>query len=195
MTFTGNPATVMKRQGILALFCTLALGAFAFQAGSDWITFVAPDNTFSAILPVKPDAPQHSVEKVPIGKKTEDGVEKDIMADVVADIWLTKVSYGLYELGVTDYPVEINISRELELDRDNFLKAIDAKLVSESDISQNGYSGKEFTGVGADYTFKCRVFADHRRAYLVCAAEPTASFTASRVDRFLKAFVITAKPK
>ena len=102
-------------------------------------------------------------QSVTIGKKEEGGVQKDIKADVVADIWLTKASFGVYEVGFTDYPIEIDVARELEADRDNFLKEIDAKLVSESDITQNGFSGKEFTGTNSTYTFKCRVFAGHRR--------------------------------
>jgi len=84
-------------------------------------------------------------------------------------VWIAKTANGIYLAGNTDYPVDINPTKELELDRDNFLKQVNAKLVDDTDITLSGKPGKEFSGVSADFTFRSRVFVVGRRAYLIVA--------------------------
>jgi hypothetical protein len=107
---------------------------------------------------------------------------------IPTDIWMSKASFGLYMLGITDYPIALDAKTELDLDRDNFLKALNAKLVDESEITVGGVSGRQFTGVSEKYTFKSRMFYINKRTYSVVAAEPTSSIDAGRVKAFLDSF-------
>jgi hypothetical protein len=187
----------MRMPAALALILSLCVGGgFAMQGGTDWGTFTAPDKSFSVIMPADLQPVQHTAKDVVIGKKKNaDGVDQDETGTLVTDIWLAKESTGLYLAGATMYPMDLDVEHELDLDRDNFLKAVDATLVSESRVSSNGFAGREFTGVSATYTFKSRVFADRRHAYQVAAGEPTKAFDMNRVDRFLQSYQLRVSPQ
>ncbi len=63
--------------------------------------------------------------------------------------------------------------KELELDRDNFLKAVSAKLDKDSEITVSGYPGLEFWGSSEGYVFHSRIAMDgKRRVYQVVAGIP-----------------------
>jgi len=163
-----------------------------------WLKFEAPDKSFSLQVPTKLEPmPRKTKDTTVSKKKDEKGVEQDVKGQIITDLWLGRLNDGLYLAGVTDYPVQVGLERELDLDRDNFLKAVDATLVSESKITQNGYAGREFTATNKQYadTFKSRIFTDGWRSYQIVAREPSSSFDGKRVDAFLQSFQIAAKPK
>jgi len=124
-----------------------------------------------------PVEPRNQTEK----KETDSGT-------IVSNIWIAKPEFGIYLLGITDYPIDIETKRELELDRDNFLKAVNAKLIDDSDISLNCSPGKEFTGASDTYTFRSRVYVVGRRVYQIVAGEPTSTIDSARVKKFLESF-------
>jgi hypothetical protein len=172
--------TMIRPATLVAIILSAVAGVSSLQ-NSGWTKFVSPDGSFSILMP---GVPGH-----------QDMDKDDPAGKITTNIWLLDTPQGLYLVGTTDYPVDINPQRELDLDRDNFLKAVDAKLVSESDFTLKGYPGKEFTGTSAAYTFKSRVLVVGRRAYQYAAREPSASLNLDRVNGFLLSFDLTQPSK
>jgi len=99
--------------------------------------------------------------------------------------YLSGRKYGL--------PVDINPTKELELDRDNFLKQVNAKLVDDTDITLSGKPGKEFSGVSADFTFRKQGVCCWPTSLSNCCGGATSTLDASRVTKFLQSFEFTKK--
>jgi hypothetical protein len=163
---------------IIRVFLLLALAGVAVgicaARDEQWQKFTAPDNSCSLLFPVTPTKQQQSTS-----------------ADkIVTDMWLAQESDDLYMLGITDYPVELNEKLELDLGRDKFLKAVNAKLISESETTLQSYHGREFIGASTDYTFRSRVFLIKRRVYQTVIAQPTANLNAKTADKFLSSFTL-----
>lgn len=156
----------------------LLAGSSLGQSITAWTKFTTPDKSCSILLPNTPEKESNTIEK-------ESG-------KIYTDVWVSKTTadgyLGIYILSTALYPIDLSPKAELEGDRDNFLKAVNAKLVDESDITLNGIPGKEFTGVSDKYTFKSRVYYVNRRAYQFAAAEPTEHFDVGRVKKFLDSF-------
>lgn len=168
----------MLKNHLLAMFALiLAFSSYA-SSQTEWTKFVPPDKSCSILMPNDPTKEPHE-------KDTDQG-------KVVTTLWISKYTANgyltIYMLGITDYPVDLVPKTELDLDRDNFLKAVNAKLLNDSDITLKGIPGKEFTGASDTYTFKSRVFYANRRAYQVVAAEPTDHFDPARIKKFLESF-------
>jgi hypothetical protein len=151
-------------------FAALSIG----QPASEWQKFVVPDKSCSVLLP---DAPKMSTDN----KDTPAGT-------VLTDIWISKTGTAIYLIGITTYPVDVETKKELELDRDNFLKAVNAKLVDDSEITLGGRAGLEFTGVSDTYTFKSRVFYKNKRVTQIVAGERTDKFDVSLARKALDSF-------
>ena len=163
---------------LLLILCLAGVTAHICAAQDEqWQKFMAPDNTCSALFPVAPTK-QQSVKDSVVGK-------------TVTDIWLVKDGEAVYLLGITDYPVDIEEQRELDLDRDNFLKQVQAKLVTESETTLRNHRGREFIGASTTYTFRSRVFViGPRRVYQIVVGQPTANLDASAIDKFLSSFAL-----
>jgi hypothetical protein len=171
---------MFRRGAIFAILLAVAVGVCGSQT-VNWIKFVPPDGSFSVLMPEKPVLNSSTVDK-PSGK-------------IVTNIWVADTSQGFYLAGVTDYPADIDVQKELDLSRDNFIKAVEAKLVSESDFTLKGYRGKEFTGVSSSDTFKVRELVVGRRNYLEAVRDNTASFNIERANKFLLSFDLTQDAK
>jgi hypothetical protein len=167
---------------MLAIILTVAVGVCGSQT-ADWIKFTLPDGSCSILMPEKPEMRDLSKD-TPSGK-------------VVKIAWIADTEQGFFLLGISDYPVDIDVQLELNRSRDNFLKAVDAKLVSESDYTLKGYPGKEFTGVSASNgcTYKSRLLVVGRRDYQTVVREETPSFSVERANRFLLSFDLTQNAK
>src|SRR5262249_54902758 len=94
-------ATTVTITAVIVLCC-------GFQAVTNWVQFSTDDHRCKVLLPVEP-------KKQTQTKDTESGA-------IVSNIWISKPDFGIYLLGITDYPIDVDAKRELELDRDNFLK-------------------------------------------------------------------------
>jgi hypothetical protein len=166
----------------LMFILALAAGAAGFAVPQDehWQKFIAPDNSCSINFPVTPDKQEESKDS-PAGR-------------VVTNIWLARDNGAVYLLGITDYPVDIDAQRELELDRDNFLKEVNAKLISESETTVSGHRGKEFTGASDSFTFRSRVFVIRRRVYQVAVGEPTNFVNAKATEKFISSLALLDVP-
>jgi len=150
---------MVNRISLSVLVVVFAISALAFKPLDDWIRFVPPEGTFAVLMP---NQPEHST------KTSENPAGK-----IVTEIWRSSYQDGAYLVGATDYPVDVDPKKELDLDRDNFLKAVNAKLTSESDIKVGGYPGREFAGSGDNDDWASRVLVDgKRRVYQVAVRTP-----------------------
>ena len=139
-----------------------------------WQKFTAPDKSCTLTFPIAPNQQD-------AGKDTESG-------RVATTLWLAKDSGTVYLLGITDYPIDVDATQELGLDRDNFLKAVKANLVSDHPTTLHGLTGLEFVGTSTEYTFRSRVFMIRRRVYQTVIGQPTANVDAAIADKFLNSF-------
>ncbi len=171
---------MIRRATFVTLILTLAVGVCVSQT-ADWAKFVPPDGSCSILMPGKPEL--HDISKDnPAGR-------------IVINAWVADTDQGFFVLGITDYPVDIDVQEELDRSRDNFLKEVSAKLMSESDFTLKGYHGKEFTGVSDSHTFKSRLLVVGRRDYMNVVRMPTASLSMERANRFLLSFDLTQNAK
>lgn len=170
---------MFKKVLTFAIISLFAIQGFAFQTPGEWRKLVPDDKSFSVLMPT-------AWEKQDQKKDTEYG-------PVLSQIWVSKVPNGVYLIGMTDYPIDIDSKKELQLDRDNFLTAVKATLVSDTDITVGKIPGKEFVGKSATHTFKSVIFVIGRRAYQAVAGEPTSNVDENRVEKFLGSFELTQK--
>jgi hypothetical protein len=135
------------------LVCLCASIASAQQPDTAWVTFTSPDKSFSILCPGHPQLTE----------------TKQLHA--LNRMWtLAEQGPVVYLAGYSDYDSKISVEKELELDRDNFLTTVQAKLVASKRTEfERGPNDKlpslEFTGENPNYNFKCLVILDDQRAY------------------------------
>ncbi len=100
----------------------------------------------------------------------------------------------VYLIGWVDYDPSFNFNRqaELEANRDNFVKGLQATLVSTRTTVINGYSAIEFTAETADRIFKSRVLLVGRRPYQIVIGSPKGQDDTANVTRFFNSFKVSA---
>ena len=170
---------MFKRFLTPAIVFLFAFQCFAFQTSEERL--VPDDKSFSVVMPSHP-------EKQDQRKDTEYG-------PILTTIWLSRIPTGtsavIYLVGITDYPIDVNPKTELDLDRDNFLKAVNGTLVSSTDLTVGTVPGKEFVGKSATHTFKSVVFLKGRRVFQAVAGELSSNINEDRVEKFLRSFELT----
>lgn len=128
-------------------------GASAQQAGDAWVTFTAPDKSFSILCPGQP---KFSETQQP---------------HVLSRVWSLAVEGSeFYLAGYSDFDLKVSADNELDLDRDNFLKTVQARLVTSKRTEfERGPNDKlpslEFTAENSNYNFSGLAIVDDRRAY------------------------------
>lgn len=108
-------------------------------------------------------------------------------------LFIVKDTTSVYLIGWVDYDPSFNFNRqaELEANRDNFVKGINATLVSTRPTMIDGYSALEFTAETADRIFKSRVYMVGRRPYQIVIGSPKGMDDSANVNRFLNSFKIS----
>jgi hypothetical protein len=91
-----------------------------------------------------------------------------------------------------DYDPSFNFNRqaELEANRDNFVKGINAILLTTHPTTIDGYSALEFTAETSDRIFKSRVFLVGRRPYQIVIGSPKGMDDSAIVNRFFNSFKV-----
>lgn len=140
----------------LLMLLMIAAVCIAQQAAEQWSTFTAPDKSFSVQFPGRPD------------------LEETKEAHAHNHIWMFAVPGERFFLaGNTDYDFKFDPEKELQADRDNFLKGVQAKLVTSKRFEfERGPNDRlqaiEFTGESPNFNFKGIVIVDTQRAYMFC---------------------------
>ena len=108
-------------------------------------------------------------------------------------LFVVKDTTSVYLIGWVDYDPSFNFNRqaELEANRDNFVKGINATLLTTRGTVINGYSAIEFTAETGDRTFRSRVFMVGRRPYQIVIGSPKGTDDTENVNRFFNSFKVS----
>jgi hypothetical protein len=108
-------------------------------------------------------------------------------------LFVVRDERNVYLIGWVDYDPSFNFNRqaELEANRDNFVKGINATLVSTRATIVDGYPVIEFSAETADRTFKSRVFMVGRRPYQIVIGCPNDQTDAVATNRFFSSFKVS----
>jgi len=161
----------------LTMLFIVAAAAVAQQATEQWVSFSAPDKSFSVLFPDQPRL-----------NETKDAHAHNY-------IWLYAVpGQRVFLAGNTDYDFAFDIEQELKADQDNFLKAVHARLVTSKRFEfERGPNDKlqaiEFTGESPDYNFKGMAIVEKQRAYMFCVGG-RGNLVAS-TDKFLSSVTLS----
>jgi hypothetical protein len=146
-----------------------------------WVRFTSDEGHFSVLMP---EAPTDKSETV----QSEHG-------PYTTHLFIVRDTQSVYLIGWVDYDPSFNFNRqsELEANRDNFVKGINAKLLSTRQTTIDGYSALEFTAETEDRMFKSRVYMVGRRPYQIVIGSPKGFDDTSYVSRFFNSFKVSVR--
>jgi hypothetical protein len=170
--------------GLLIVFASLiAHGQETAKQPGDWIRFDSRVGQFTVLLP---QMPEHKIE---IGQSTE--------GPFTTHLFNVKLNGTVFVVGWVDYDrkFKFEAQRELNANRDNFIKGIKGKLVSSNNTTFDGYQSLEFTAETGDTIYKSRFFIVDRRPYQLITETTKGIDDSANIRRFFESFKITQQPK
>lgn len=168
------------RKTVTAL--TLLLLATAFvrghQAGDGWAKFTSTDGRFSVLLPGKPEE-NKDTQNSPYGPYT-------------VYLFTAKGTGEIFLVGWVDYDPKFRFDnqKELEANRDNFAKGVNAKVLETTPVKLGVNPGIEFTAESAEAFFRSRVYIVGRRPYQLIAVRAKGGQDSPNVERFFSSFEV-----
>ena len=146
---------------------------------SGWVKFISDDGHFSVMMPEIPTDKAETTE-------SQHG-------PYTTHLFIVRDTTSVYLIGWVDYAPSFNFNRqaELEANRDNFVKGINAKLLTTRPTIIDGYSAIEFTAETADRIFKSRVYMVGRRPYQIVIGSPKGQDDSASVSRFFSSFKVS----
>ena len=156
------------------LICFTAATAHAQQPqAAQWPRFSSPEGRFSILLPGRP-LREDQTKETPVGR-------------VEMHIFTSRTEGGIYVVAYADYAFG-DAKRELDANRDSFLKGMKATLLSESDINIKGHPGREVNAWREQLTIRTRMYLVGRRYYQMFVIVPTAQAVREDTERFFNSF-------
>ncbi|HKP83261.1 MAG TPA: hypothetical protein VJT69_14615 [Pyrinomonadaceae bacterium] len=145
---------------------------------SGWVKFNSDEGRFSVLMP---EIPEDKMETTPSAH-----------GPYTTHLFIVKDTTSVYLIGWVDYDPSFNFNRqaELEANRDNFVKGINAKLISTHPTVIDGYSALEFTAETDDRVFKSRVYMVGRRPYQIVIGSPKGQDDTASATRFFNSFKV-----
>jgi len=146
---------------------------------SGWVKFISDIGHFTVLMPDTPTEKSETVD-------SQHG-------PYTTHLFVVRDTTSVYLIGWVDYDPSFNFNRqaELEANRDNFVKGINAKLISTRPTVINGYSALEFTAETTDRIFKSQVFLVGRRPYQIVIGSPKDSDDTASATRFFNSFKVS----
>lgn len=143
-----------------------------------WVTFNSVDGRFSVLVPETPTEKTETVQ-------SEHG-------PYTTHLFVVRNAKSVFLLGWVDYDpgFNFNSTRELEMNRENFIKGISATLINNRSLTIDGYESLEFTAETADTLFKSRVFMVGRRPYQIVTGTTKGLDDSNGVNRFFDSFKV-----
>jgi hypothetical protein len=163
---------------IVWLLTFLLAFPFSLEASQngDWIKFEPEGGGFTVLMPSPPR---------PIEVKPKE--------DFISHLFTATRGNAVYIAGYVDYApsVRLDASTELIINRDQFLRGLNAALTSSKPIELAGRSGLEFTGESDQYYFKSRFYVFGNRIHQIAVERPKGSEDSASTDRFFASFAFT----
>lgn len=173
----------MKRTitAALLLLLTTTAAAAALQAAKPWEKFTSRPGRFNVLMP---GAPQEK-------KETKQGAGP--LFPLNNYLYTSQEEGAIYLVGWVDYnpAARLNVRGELAANRDNFLKSLNARLVSEKPIKLGAHPGIEFTGDNAQTSFSARVYVVGQRPYMLAALTIKGRGAPAQPEKFFSSFALT----
>lgn len=143
-----------------------------------WTKFISDEGRFSVFMP---GTPEHKVETTP----SEHG-------PYTTNLVILRQPRNVFLIGWVDYDPSFNFNRqtELEMNRDNFVKGVNARLVETRATRIDGYQALEFTAENANRIFKSRVYMVGRRPYQLVIGSPKGIDDSVNINRFFNSFKV-----
>lgn len=144
-----------------------------------WVNFTSEDGRFSVLMPETPTDKTETVDSA--------------HGPYTTHLFIVRDTTSVYLIGWVDYDPSFNFNRqaELEANRDNFVKGINARLLSSRPTIIDGYSAIEFTAETDDRIFKSRVYMVGRRPYQIVIGSPKEQDDSVSVKRFFNSFKVS----
>ena len=145
-----------------------------------WTKFTSEAGRFSVFMPGIPGDPK--VETLP----SEHG-------PYTTHMLVLRQPRNVFVIGWVDYDPSFNFNRqaEMEMNRDNFIKGLNATLLTTRLIRIDGYPVLEFRAEGAQRMFSSRVYMIGRRPYIIVIGSPKGVDDSVNINRFFNSFKVT----
>jgi hypothetical protein len=144
-----------------------------------WVRFRSEMGRFSILVPAVPE-------------ETKQTTPSD-HGPYTTYLFITREPSYVYLIGWVDYDPSFNFSREKELEanRDNFVKGVNAKLTSTQSLRIDGFPVVEFTADTVERTFHSRVYMVGRRPYQIVIGYPKGQSEVAPIARFFNSFKVS----
>jgi hypothetical protein len=143
----------------LLMLLIIGVACIAQQGSGQGSAFVAPDHSFSVQFPTEPSFAQSS------GPHAHNS------------LWVANApGEKVFMAGRTDYEIDLNPEQQLIVDRDKFLRGVNASLNTSIRTQFNSNAPQtlealRFTGQGSQLSYEGLVIVDGRRVYVFCVGE------------------------
>ena len=161
-----------RRLLLFALF--LMLSASALGQDAKWIRFSPAGSGFEIMLP---NEPTEKVEK---------------RANFTAHMYSSTMGRTVFLISYSDY--QTIPEKALEANRDDFIKQMQATLLSSRNVEFDGKTGLEFTSEISAANVKSRIFLVGNRLYQIAALVFKDTQDDTNVDRFFQSFAFLKTP-
>jgi len=171
---TGYPVAIAEPEPIAPM---------AAASQSVWSRFSPPEGGFSILMPGTPEESQENV-----------GTEEKPL--ILRGFKSIRENEGVYIVVYNDIPEEeMSNQKKLKAVLDSipqeFAKAIKGRLISQKNITLNGYKGKEFKVQGSQGAiFRGRAYLTNNRVYLIGVATAKERYLRRTIPGFLNSFQI-----
>ena len=144
-----------------------------------WAHFNSELGRFSILVP-----------KIP--EETKETVPSD-HGPYTTYLFITREQNIVYLIGWVDYDPSFNFNRqkELEANRDNFVKGVKATLTSTQSMRVDSYPVIEFTADTIERTFHSRVYMVGRRPYQIVIGYPKGQADQAPIAKFFNSFKVS----
>jgi len=143
-----------------------------------WVTFNSAAGRFSVLMP---EIPTDKTETVP----SDPG-------PYTTHLFIVSGTQSIFLIGWVDYDPNFNFNptRELDLNRENFINGVNATLVDSQRLTIDGYQAIEFTAESSNRVFKSRVLMVGRRPYQLVTGTTKGLDDSINVKRFFDSFKV-----
>ena len=145
---------------------------------SGWVRFTSEEGHFSVMMPETPTDKAETTQ-------SEHG-------PYTTHLFIVKDTTSVYLIGWVDYDPSFNFNKQSELaaNRDNFVKGIEATLISTRPLTIDGYQAIEFVAEKGDRIFKSRVYMVGRRPYQIVIGYAKDQENTLTTNRFFNSFKV-----
>jgi len=150
---------------------------FSKVYSQDWLTFNSADGKFSVLLPAEPTSQTDSSTAA--------------YPNYITKMFISRAKTDIFAIGWVDYETSYSFDaqKELEANRDNFVKGINGTLVSTANTKFNGYQAIEFIAKSGSFYWSSKVFLVGKRPYQLLAGS-NAGQASENENKFYSSFSI-----